>query len=178
MDLSGWLTTTIESIVEQLSHAPVLSLALQMKSGGRRDGLAVHLAVCVEPFLSFLLDGTKTVESRFSCTRVPPYRVAEQGDVVLLKAASGPIVGAATLREVQSFCSLDERMFGELKARFGSELRDDVPGFWESRRSSRYATMLRLEEVATLRMPVDCPKNDRRGWVVLRPRFSQLDLFS
>jgi hypothetical protein len=173
MNLSGWFTTAVDSMLEQLRHAPRLSHAL--KQGG---GRAVHLAVCVEPFLSFLLEGTKTIESRFSSTRVPPYRVAEEGDVILLKAASGPIVGAAALGEVTSFGCLDQKKIADLRSRFDSELRGDVPGFWEARHASRYATLLRVQEVASFRVPVACPKSDRRGWVVLQSRQSQLDLFS
>ncbi len=37
------------------------------------DGVGVHLAVFVEPYLSAVLDGRKTMESRFGLTRQPPY---------------------------------------------------------------------------------------------------------
>src|SRR2546425_6317559 len=54
---------------------------------------ALHLAVLVEPYLQFILDGQKTVESRFSVHRCAPYQRVHRGDVVLLKQAGGPIVG-------------------------------------------------------------------------------------
>ena len=46
---------------------------------------SVHLAILLEPYLQYILDGTKTVESRFSKNRIAPYNMVEPGDVVLLK---------------------------------------------------------------------------------------------
>ena len=56
--------------------------------------VSLHLAVLVQPYLDFILDGQKTIESRFSIRPIPPYRRVESGDIVLLKASGGPIVGA------------------------------------------------------------------------------------
>src|SRR5260370_23796787 len=49
----------------------------------------IHIAVMVEPFLSYILDGTKTIESRFSKNLIPPYRRITPGDLVFLNASPG-----------------------------------------------------------------------------------------
>lgn len=175
MDLPGWFVTAADAIAERLVHAPAVQIALANQQSADR---AVHLAVLVEPFLGFVLDGTKTIESRFSSVRASPYCDIEEGDVLLLKAASGPIVAASTVQEVWFFGSLTHRVRADIHQRFGADLRDDVPGFWEARRASTYATLMRLGEVAPLHAPVECPKNDRRGWVVLRGRPRQLSLLA
>ena len=45
----------------------------------------IHLAIFVEPYLTYVLDGKKTVESRFSINRSPPYKKVKSGDIVFVK---------------------------------------------------------------------------------------------
>src|SRR3954453_18143184 len=68
----------------------------------------VHLAVFVEPFLSFLLEGRKTIESRFSVNRCPPYRSVQTGDLVFIKQSGGAIVAVAEVSNVW-FYELDAK---------------------------------------------------------------------
>lgn len=172
MDLSIWYSAAADKIASQLRRVPMLSEALPPGSDH-----AVHLAVVLEPFLGFILDGSKRIESRFSTVKVPPFRAVHEGDLLLLKEAAGPIVAATLATEVWCYGALTPSTRAELRDRFGCDLRDDVPGFWERRESARYATLIRLGPVATLPAPLDCPKTDRRGWVVLRARSHQLNLF-
>jgi hypothetical protein len=79
---------------------------------------AIHLAVFVEPFLQFVLDGTKTVESRFSTNRCAPYQSVRRGDVLLLKRSSGPIVAVAEVAQVW-FYELDPSSWTMINRRFG-----------------------------------------------------------
>ena len=57
-------------------------LALSRLSRGEAG---LHLAVLLEPFCSWLLVGTKTIESRFSRVRCAPYGTLSEGDVVVVK---------------------------------------------------------------------------------------------
>jgi hypothetical protein len=57
----------------------------------------IHLAVFIEPYLQFILDGQKTVESRFSANRSAPYQQVGKGDVVLLKRTGGPVMGVGSV---------------------------------------------------------------------------------
>ena len=76
----------------------------------------------VQPFLGYVLDGSKTVESRFSVKRCAPFEKVSQGDVVLLKGAGGPVVGIARVRTVWSF-DLDETSWGVIRERFAKRVR-------------------------------------------------------
>lgn len=174
MDLGEWYSSTASELCSQLWHSPAVVEAL----GAHRYDRAVHLAVMVEPFLSFVLDGSKSIESRFSSVKVPPFQSVESGDVVLLKQAAGPIVAATLALDVWSFNCLTPRVREDLRARFGRDLRDDVDDFWGQREAMSYATLIRLGPVAYLDDPLDCPKSDRRGWVVLRERSRQMGLFT
>ncbi|OAI51261.1 hypothetical protein AYO44_05010 [Planctomycetaceae bacterium SCGC AG-212-F19] len=126
----------------------------------------VHLAVFVEPFLGYVLDGSKTVESRFSINRCAPFGKVSPGDVVLLKRAGGPVVGIARVRTVWSY-ELDESSWAVIRKRFAKALRAQAPEFWERRRGATYATLMLIDQVLALE-PVKWEKRDRRGWVVVR----------
>lgn len=174
MSLSAWFTNAASEIAARLPRASGLRAALQPAGLGAP---AVHLAVFAEPFLGFVLEGSKTIESRFSSVKVAPYELVERGDLLLLKAVGGPIVAASVADRVCYYAGLTATVKDDLHLRFGAELRDDVPRFWEDRCGARFATLIRLGAITSLEFPMDCPKKDRRGWVVLRERHVQLRLF-
>src|SRR5215469_6001323 len=134
-------------------------------AGSEPPSCGVHLAVLVEPFLGYVLNGSKTVESRFSVKRCVPFGRVNRGDVLLLKRTGGPVVGIARVRVVWSY-SLDESSWGEIRERFAEALRAQDPKFWEQRRGASYATLMAIDQVLEL-TPVEWEKRDRRGWVVV-----------
>lgn len=147
-------------------------LAEQLEPFRDRDHeSSLHLAVLVEPYLGFVLDGTKTIESRFSLRPIPPFRCVKSGDLVLLKAPAKPIVGMCTVTNVWEY-ELNDDTWDIVRARFGASIRPQ-DGFWESRRHARFATLLAIGDVqVTPSIPV--AKRDRRGWVVLASPDRQL----
>src|SRR5689334_4134014 len=60
-----------------------------------------HLAVMTGHYLDRLLDGTKTIESRFTRHRVAPFEQVASGDVIFFKPAGGPITAAGLAGTVQ-----------------------------------------------------------------------------
>ena len=138
----------------------------QLKESEADVGL--HVAVLLEPFLSFVLDGRKTVESRFSARRHAPYQAVHQGDVILLKRSAGPIVGIAIARRTW-FYWVTPMALAEIKESFAESLCARDEAFWDARRDASYATLIELGEVMAL-PPIPCDKRDQRGWVTLRGR--------
>lgn len=133
-------------------------------SGYFECATAVHLAVLVEPFLTHILEGRKTIESRFSVTRSPPYNRVSSGDLVLLKRSSGPVVGVLRVGHVENV-ELTAETWPAVRA-LSSSLCADA-NFWSSREAKRFATLLGVGDVRALPdMQID--KVDRRPWVVLR----------
>jgi hypothetical protein len=124
---------------------------------------AVHLGVFVEPFLSLVLDGSKSVESRFSTRRCAPFHRVGVGDIMLLKGASGPVKGICEVAKAWYF-DLRSTPIAKVRERFGRAICAD-DDFWRSRQEADYATLLKVQAVREL-PPFSCPKRDRRGWVV------------
>jgi hypothetical protein len=132
---------------------------------GPDDRVGLHLAIVLEPYLSFILDGSKCVESRFSRNGCAPYGRVAARDIVLLKRSSGPVVGMCTVSDVWDYQLTPETLM-EIKDRFGSAICAQK-GFWAEREEAAFATLLRINKVKLL-PDLAVPKKDRRGWVVLR----------
>lgn len=137
--------------------------------------VSVHLGVFVEPYLQFILDGTKRVESRFSIRPCAPYRRVAEGDILLLKEVGGPVVGICQVSSVWYY-ELAPESLSELRAEFAAALCVQDPEFWHDRADASYATLMHLEKVQPIE-PFQIEKRDRRGWVVLRKRSQQLLLW-
>lgn len=139
------------------------------RGGGRtrQKDRQFHLAVFVEPFLGYILDGRKRVESRFSKRPIPPYGSVSRGDWIALKQAAGPVVGVCEVGDVW-FYELDETIVEELKEKFSVALCAMDPEFWRRKASARFLTLMEIRDVHTF-SPFFISKRDRRGWVRLKP---------
>ncbi len=124
----------------------------------------LHLAILLEPYLRFVLERTKTVESRFSRNGCAPYGRVGAGDILLLKRSSGPVVGMCTVTAVWDY-RLTPTTWAEIKQQFGPAICAQE-GFWEERSEAAYATLMTVADAHEL-PAIHVPKRDRRGWVVL-----------
>jgi hypothetical protein len=126
----------------------------------------VHLAVFVEPYLSYIANGSKTIETRFSKNRIAPFETIEKGDIVLLKRSGGGIAGVCLVEKVW-FYNLTPGSLKEIKNRFGKGICPADSAFWDDRRDAAYCSLIWV----TAYKPLDdlpFQKSDRRGWVVLK----------
>lgn len=155
----------LEDLQMVARHDEVWSGLVDTHVHGPDDQIGIHLAIVLEPYLEFILDGTKSVESRFSRNGCAPFGRVTAGDIVLLKRSSGPVVGLCTVSDVWDY-RLTPSTLHEIKDRFGPAICAQ-DGFWEDRRDAAFATLMRIEGAIPL-PDLAVPKRDRRGWVVLR----------
>jgi ASC-1-like (ASCH) protein len=135
---------------------------------GGATPVGIHLAILNEPYLTRIIEGQKTVESRFSVHRQPPFGRVQEGDVVLLKKTSGPVIASCVVDYVWDY-ELQPGQLDEIRLKFARVLCADDPEFWNERAEKNYATLMRVTKVTELN-PIYCDKRDRRGWVVIRSR--------
>lgn len=131
---------------------------------GDHPDRSLHVAVFREPFLTWVIEGKKLVESRFSQNQVAPYGVVLAGDAVVLKQVAGPVLGICHVRSTSNY-RLDPRTWKFIRERFAELLCATEDEFWAAREAARFATLIFLEEVRAL-PPVEYAKSDRRGWLV------------
>jgi hypothetical protein len=156
-----------ERLRAELSIDPLWGRYMREIEGSSGTPRSVHLAVFREPYLQLIVDGRKTVESRFSAVRCAPYLRVRPGDIVLLKRSGGPVSGICTVGAVWSY-ELDPESWVEVK-RFADALCATDPTFWSEREGAAYATLMQVRDVKEL-PSLAFNKRDRRGWVVLQDR--------
>ena len=124
----------------------------------------IHIAIFSEPFLTSIINGSKTIDSRFSRVRCAPFRGVNAGDVILIKEAGGPVRAISRAGETAYFC-LGHNRVGEIRRRYGERICAD-DAFWEMQESARYATIIELSHTIVID-PLHVAKRDRRGWVTM-----------
>jgi hypothetical protein len=148
-----------------------LPVELRSRYFGDSPRAGVHLAIMREPYLSYLLGGSKTIESRFSVNRVDPFDRVSAGDLVVLKA--GDVVGAFVVGSVESR-RLEHGEMSEIRRGLNSQIMA-TPEFWDIKSDARFATLIGVDDIYTFpSFSVD--KRDMRGWVVLRQSQDELAL--
>jgi hypothetical protein len=141
--------------------------------GRHRRG--THLAVMSGPYLDRILDGTKTIESRFMRNRTAPYGQVAVDDVIFFKPTCSPITAVGLAGNV---IHLDIRGFSleEIAEQYGAKIAPADESFWTDRTKARYATLITMVDAVTI-SPLSINKRDRRGWVVLNHVIEQGSLF-
>ena len=169
--MKAWIERLVPELLNHVESDDVWSGLLKEALIESLPPVSTHLAIFVEPFLQFVLEGKKPVESRFSAKKCAPYDAISENDLVLLKRSGGPIVGVCEVSKVW-FYELDPQSWRSIREEFAVAMCAQDPGFWNSRENAAYATLLHLGRVKAV-PPIGCTKRDRRGWVVLRRRGDQ-----
>ena len=155
----NWECLLIDRLSALCRDTP-LAHALEME-----QTVGVHLAVLVEPYLGFILQGKKTIESRFSVKRQAPYMRVQNGDILVLKGSSGPVCGVCRVADVWYY-QIDQNTWDDIE-RYSTELCMDGSAFWKKRKSASFATLMQVEQVQSLEK-FNIDKRDPRAWVVIR----------
>ena len=161
-----WQLQLLARVRSAVSEHPFWASCIDRVLTERRGAPTIHLAIFVEPFLRFILDGKKTVDSRFSVHLRPPHRRVHKGDVILLKKSGGAVVGVCQVTAVW-FYRLDPASWQTILTEFSQAMCADGSAFWRQRRQASFVTLMKLTRVARLES-IECDKRDRRSWVVLR----------
>lgn len=127
-----------------------------------------HLVILKKPYLDMIINGGKTVESRFIKTRRSPFGSVRAGDRLFLKASSGPVCATATAGAVKNFENLTPQRMLELERQYNHLIiGSDV--YWRTRADCQCGFLVWLKDVLPIE-PVRINKKDWRAWVILTER--------
>ncbi|MEM9083318.1 MAG: ASCH domain-containing protein [Planctomycetota bacterium] len=128
-----------------------------------------HLAVLKPRYIRSLLDGDKTLESRFSVNRIPPYEKVRVGDTIYFKQSGGPVCVMAEAGRVELHDKLEVEDIKRLISKHRKAIACD-DDHWKRKAKAKYATLVWLTDVRPIDdvTPVpDIPKLFGRAWLVL-----------
>lgn len=127
-----------------------------------------HVAI-VHPWVAeALLAGAKTIESRFSRDKRPPFGRVDKGADVYFRVAGGGYAVRASVRRVQCLDNLTPQRVSEIEAQHRDQIGGD-DAYWEAARAARCATLVYLSrcEPVSQGPTLDRQRGDRRAWFVL-----------
>lgn len=172
--MHNWYSSLTNDLIKVVQGDSFWEPYLSRLNTSSSTPFTLHLAVMVEPYLRFMLEGRKTIESRFSANRCAPFGRVHRGDVIMLKKTGGPIVGICMASE-SWFYRLDSQSWMTIKQDFASYICAQDPKFWEDRERASFATLIKVTRVRSI-TPIKAEKRDRRGWVVLPQPSAELPL--
>ena len=133
-----------------------------------------HLAILSPGWIDLILEGKKTIESRFTKVKCPPFGKVHEGDVVFLKESGGLVKGACLVGKVETFENLtlgqkcDLFYSRSIVSRLlhpqgrGDGLTTVPEDWWEA----KHATLIHIAEVNEFHSPFAVKKRDPRAWLV------------
>ena len=137
----------------------------------------IHLAVFTQPLLDLILDGCKTIETRISKIKLPPYQAVSVGDYVLMKQSGGPIKGVFEVDKVETYSAehkLDPDIFDTIYQEYALQifgLCDVATMYHDVLRkkwcTAKYATFMSVKNVCQYDPVVSFKKTNRQAWIVL-----------
>ena len=128
------------------------------------DAGTLHLAILRQPYLDLIVDGTKTLESRFNTKRAAPFGRVAVGDLILLKGSGRPITNYFFASAARSI-DLAIEPIEEVRRLYGGGIcAQNEEEFWQERAQSGYCTLVEVGERGSI-PDLHVVKKDQRGWV-------------
>ncbi len=126
-----------------------------------------HLAIFKGDGAENILNGKKTIESRFSKGKIAPFGIISKGDLVYIKTSGGEIIGQFRVTKVIFFDGLNFEDLEYLKEKYGKEIASDE-AYWLKVKDSKYGSLIFIGSCTRfITSPIKVPKKDLRGWVIL-----------
>jgi len=123
-----------------------------------------HLAIMDKNTIKMILNGEKTIETRFSKNKISPYQKVKIGDKVYLKESGKNIIAFFEIEKAIFFKDLNSGKIKEIKNNYNNLIKasDD---YWNKKLNSNYGTLIFIKNVKKLDKPLKISKKDRRGFV-------------
>jgi hypothetical protein len=126
-----------------------------------------HLAIFKKTEAGLIFTGQKTIESRFSKSKIAPYGQVSAGDLVYIKPVGEDITGQFRVKKVVSLEGLESTDFPEIIERFNKQIAGS-PEYWQSQVGAKYGTLIFIGQVDRfITSPIKVSKKTIAGWVVL-----------
>ena len=125
-----------------------------------------HIAILKQPFFNMVLNGEKTIESRWSMHKIAPYNKVSIGDEILLKETGKEVTATAKVKDVRYY-ELIPQIVEDIRIKYGKEIGTDKFEDWQTTLQKKYCTLIWLDDVKEIK-PIKVQRSNGAGWIVLK----------
>lgn len=125
-----------------------------------------HIAILRQPFFNMVLNGEKTIESRWSMNKIAPYKKVSIWDEILIKLTGQPVTAIAKVKDVKYY-ELTPVIVEQIRVKYGKEIGTDKFEDWQSTLKKKYCTLIWLENIKRI-SPINVPKSNGAGWLIVK----------
>ena len=114
----------------------------------------IHFAFFSKGIIQQILNGEKTIESRFSKNQIVPYQRINTDDIVFMRETGAsknkpPICAFGIVQEVKFFEFGKGVSVNDVKFVYGDKIKAPKE-FWKAKQTANYATLIYFKEVHQL----------------------------
>lgn len=122
--------------------------------------------------INSILDGQKTIETRFSKHNIAPYGTVSVGDIVYLKPPGDEVMGQFVAKKVMYFEGMEpediQKIFEDWGEQIGINPKLEDDEYFQQKKDSKFGTLIWVTQSERfITSPVKIKKSDQRGWLVL-----------
>jgi len=125
-----------------------------------------HIAILRQPFFDMVINGEKTIESRWSMNKIAPYGKVNIGDEILLKETGKDVTARCVVKDVKYYQLIPE-LVEEIRIKYGKEIGTDKFKDWQSTLKKKYCTLIWLEKVKKIE-PIKVKRSNGAGWLLIK----------
>ena len=162
---TSWKHNLIDHLYERIEYHQEKLLYEELINKNEQNRPSIHLAIFVEPYLTYILSGKKQIESRFSKNNLSWFCKVKSNDILILKQSAGPVVGLCRVKKVWNY-EINSDVWEMIISKYTKALCIDSSSFWESKKEANFALLMQIGDVIQID-PFNCQKKDRRAWVIL-----------
>lgn len=128
-----------------------------------------HVAIIDDSAVRQLLSGRKRIETRFYCSRRPPFDRIGVGDRIYFKRAGGEIIGTTYARIILQFHALTPGRIDQLCHDHNCCVCAPAH-YWRARRHCRYGVLIWIGPLEPAPRQIVVPRQYGSAWISLETR--------
>lgn len=108
-----------------------------------------HVAILDRKYLTKILSGDKTIESRWSIYEIAPYKQVSTNDKIYLKVSGGKVIAKAKAGKCLFFDNLDSKENLRLFKKYNNKIKADK-SYFNRIKNRKFCTLIFLKNVSEI----------------------------